>query len=609
MKKDSQQLPHPATGQPWHEHLTTAVAIGLICGLADAALLQFNWMTTDKVEFLPGRVWIVCPVAWAMVCVAAAVMALVVRQPRLVLPLVFAAGPGALAFARVVAAVRFVSPSWRAYVLPLTVWLLLLLIGAWALWRTAWRPAFVRRPAVLLSVWLLFAGACSAIPLSRPAIPSAPQEMSTKPNVVLIFLDTLRQDYSGLDGSPNQAPNLARFASGGRVFTNAWAPFPWTLPSHLSVMTGYSAEELLIDFEHQRYAATRRTLAEAFRSHDYFTAGFSSNPWLNPGSGFTRGFDHYEYSEADLDLCRSGIGFFIKLIPNARAPICRWTGAELTDAAIEVVRSARKPYFLSLNYMEPHLPLYVPSVCRPPGYKPFDPMVAYPLIDRAHRTGVPIPPEQEEHFKRNYEIAIRCLDRDLQRLFTAIDQSGDGERTIIAVVSDHGEQFGEHGLSLHANSVYRQVLRVPLVLRGPGVPRGVEDRPVSATWLYRTLLDLARIPAPRRAIALPLDDSTLVAEPVLSLHRAPKRERNVPARIAVDRWSAVAGRHHLIIGANGEIELYDTVADPEETRNLASDPQFRGFIENYLDRGRRHLALRAISIEETDRLFSLGYLQ
>jgi arylsulfatase A-like enzyme len=587
---------------------TAAAAIGALTGLLDAFLIHFAALRSDQVAYVPPRVWIVCPILWIAWCVIGSLPLLVLSR-RVTLPWLILLGPGAMALARLVIGARLFNLK-SGHIVPIAAWLAIACIAVYFAYRATERwVGFVLRPQVLTIIWVPVFTACCAIPFwasthRKPATSSK----ASQPNIVLIFIDTLRQDYSGLDGHPEQAPNLARFAERGTVYANAYSPFSWTLPSHLSVVTGYNGDELGIDFEHQHYGGQRQTLGERLRAAGYYTAGIASNPWLNPASGFSRGVDDFRYSINDLDVCRSGLGFYMKLIPNVRAPICRWTGERLTPAAIDVVRTAPRPYFLTINYMETHLPLWVPRRCRPAGYKPFEPVVEYPLIDRSHRTGIPLPHSRQQHLKEDYAISMRCLDEEMASLFDAIQSQPDGENTVVAVVGDHGEQFGEHGLSLHANSVYRQVLHVPLLLKGPGIDSGRYIEPVSTTWLYSSLLQLAHLSPPRTSTALPRIGSPPPG-PSISVHRSPKTSTDIPPRLALDRWSAFFGRYHYVLAANGDQELYDELSDPEETRNLWPAGTAQDVIAALRTRGfQYHERNRSLRIDRGG-LFSIGYLQ
>lgn len=381
------------------------------------------------------------------------------------------------------------------------------------------------------------------------------------------------------------------------------------MPAHFAVATGISAERLAVGITQQTYRGSRRTLAEVFRESGYFTSAVLSNPFLNPGSGFAHGFGHFRYPENDLNLCRTSIGFLFKMIPNAAVPVCRLTAEEVTDHAIGQIRTLRRPYFLTLNYMEPHLPHYVPRRFRPVGYKPFQPVIEYPLLDQAIRGGQLFSTERAANLERNYRLAIRYLDSELGRLFQAVDDSSDGGETIVALVGDHGEQFGEHGHWLHATSVYRQVLRVPLAIRGPGMPAKSEEMPVSTIDLYGTLLHLtgntrARLPV------LPSVNVPGPQSPVVSLHEPFPQHDSPGDAPAVSQWSIVQSRFHYLRKSPEQDELYDTVSDPNELHNLVEDSALQELRQTLAELVERLDRSRLPLVDENRRkLSSAGYLR
>lgn len=583
-------------------HLTVATLLGTACGLLDAFSLRIPLFTTDRVHFTPIRIWLLAPLVWLLYLVIVALGTHLLRLRRWAFPLLFLAGPGALVATRLLIATRFVFFG-RRVVIPLAVWALVMLPLAFLARRLdgRLRPGrFATGSAIVLTLLIVTLLGALTLLRPRPATPAV-SAAAGAPNVILIFLDTFRGDTLG------HAPNLLRFGATGRRYDHAFAPYSWTLPSHLSVMTGFGPEQLEIDFDRQTYYGDRPTLAEAFHRRGYETAAILANPYLNPTTGMSRGFDTFDYSKADLDLCRTSFGFVVKAMPNARVPVCRMDAEEITDRALTRFRRARKPLFLTINYFDAHLPYYVPSKYRHEGYRAFQPLVEYPLVDRALRRNVEVSADVNDHLRQNYLLSVRYLDDELGRLLTSLRATPEGRDAIIAIVGDHGEQFGEHGLTMHANSVYRQVLHVPLLISGRGFAPAVIGEPATITDLYATLLAAAGI-APRRPMPrLPGPGET--GAPVIGSYRAPRGVTGLPPRLAIDAWSVVHGRYHYIRYANGVEELYDLVADPGELRNLRDDPAAQA----------TRAQLNAIAVKlkvpdghDTDgksQLFSIGYMQ
>lgn len=594
----------PETRGVFSGHLAIAVLTGVFCGLLDALSLQIPLFTTDRVHFTPLRIWVLSPLLWAVFLSLIAGLAHLLRLRRWTVGLILLCGPGALIAVRLLIATRFIWFGPRL-VIPIFLWACVMLPAAWFVNRheTQLMPSRgVRYGAMFIALFLV--GSCVAFPLmSRHDSVRSQPPSANAPNVVVVFLDTMRGDAMA------DAPKLSAFAERGRRYDHAFAPYSWTLPSHLAVMTGYGPQELDIDFDRQTYGGARQTLAEAFRARGYQTAAVFANPYLNPATGMDRGFDTFEFSESDLDLCRTAFGFVVKALPNARVPVCRLKGEQVTERALSLFNGAQRPLFLTLNYFDAHLPYYVPRSYRSAGYEPFQPLVEYAIVDRALRRTTSVPVEIQDHLRENYRLSVRYLDDSLGKLIEGILASPKGRETVIAFVGDHGEQFGEHGLMLHANSVYRQVLHVPLVIVGPGFGQERIAAPASITDLYGTLLEASGVPSRRPLPLLPSDGKQ--ASPVFGLYRAPRSVTGLPKRLALDAWSVVDGGHHLIRYSDGREELYDVVNDREEVRDLRDVPELAP-LRARLSRAAAEadaVSPRSNVRERRGNLFSVGYMQ
>jgi arylsulfatase A-like enzyme len=588
--------------------IVASLCLGAAFGIADAAAIHFPALVTDQIAFVPNRIWVIVPLLWMCACLIGSSVLMLTPLRRRAFTILLAAAAALFLTVRVIVPFRI---SYPLHATGATV--LWFGIGLPALACAAWinRNRLVVRSrfgGMAIVAWVLFAAAMigSADWPRRPNRVIESGQEPLRPNVVLVFLDTVRYDASGMDGNRDEAPEIARFASTSMVYENAYAPFSWTLPSHVAMLTGKDADAVDVGFEQQTYTGGTPTLAEVLRRTGYETSALFSNACLNPGSGLQRGFETFEYSRNDLDLCRSSIAVITKVIPGARVPLCRLTADDVTDRAVHSIATARRPYFLALNYMDVHVPHYVPRRYRKAGYRPFEPLSEYPKFDAAYRSGEALSADELQNFRSNYATAIQFLDQSVGELIRAVDSSPDGGNTIIAIVGDHGEQFGEHGFYLHGNSVYRQVLHVPLALRIPGVRPHRIAAAVSTSWLYATLLNSVGVKSIARA--LPLDDN-IVAEPVVSRFQALRRDAGTPLRIAVTRWSVALGRLHYIRGANGEEELYDTAEDPDEIRSLTGEQRWQPNLAVLRRIVAERFAGRAGADEHGHSIRSLGYMQ
>ena len=349
------------------------------------------------------------------------------------------------------------------------------------------------------------------------------------PNVILIFLDTVRYDavFDANGRVRDGLTSLARLRAGSTAFTRAYSTTSWTLPSHLSAVTGLPPHQLGVSFDSQVYRLSDRTLAERFQARGYRTAAVISNSFLNEGTGFERGFETFQQARAGLDLCRTAPGLVGDLYwPWFSAAVCNWTASDVTRRALALMDDRDGPFFLTLNYMDAHDPYYVGRFCREPD---------------------------------GYAAALRCLDRSLAPI---VDWQSPRRPTSTAVIGDHGEQFGEHGLVQHGNSLSLQLLHVPLIVRsGNAAEARTETAPISIAALP-LLVDTATPGGPAARTPASAGDA------VVSLLHPPALSK-LPSQ-----WSATDGTWHLIVRENGPEALYNLPADPAEEHDLsATDPR------------------------------------
>jgi arylsulfatase A-like enzyme len=355
------------------------------------------------------------------------------------------------------------------------------------------------------------------------------------PNVLLLTLDTTRADALGAFGGRGaRTPGLDALAARGVRFTQAIASTPLTLPAHASLFTGLTPPEHGIEVNGTTVLADNiPTLAGVFSSRGYATAGFVASRVLGRQFGLGRGFGHYDDRVHDESIDEEQAG--------------ERPAREMTDAALEWLqkRPGGKPLFLWVHYYDPHIP-----------NRPAD---ADPKASAAEA----------------YAGEVTAMDREIGRLLSALP--GGAERWVIAAVGDHGESLGEHGEVDHGIFLYHATLHVPLILAGPGVPRGREIREAVATRrLASTLLRTAGLKKAAAPFGPSLPGLPGVSEPVGTAGGGP-----IPIYLACRYpltaygWSPLEGmfdgRFKLIVAPRPE--LYDLAADPKETRNLLDDPR------------------------------------
>ena len=408
------------------------------------------------------------------------------------------------------------------------------------------------------------------------------------PNVVLIFLDTVRGDHFGILGHDRPTtPALDELGRSGVVFERAIAPAPWTLPSHASAFTGRWPSELSADWR-SALDESPATLAEQLARAGYQTAGFAANTrFVSYESGLSRGFEHYEgyTSSVPRVFLASAIGRLLASTERLRGLIgTEWNLDRRGAAGIRLSfehwldqRDPSRPVFAFLNFFDAHHPYDSPesydgrfgSHQRDPSAEDRLRSVVHPApLFRRDSAGL-------DEMQKSYDECLRYLDDEIGRLLEGLRRSGMTENTIVIVAADHGEHFGENGLVDHGNSLYFPLLRVPLLVAWPGhVPRGVRvSQPVSLRDIPATIQDLADISDLAQMPGNSLRN-TWVAQgapvsPALSMvtgiRAKPRHEplsRGDMAALVVDS---------LIVIRNGDCryEVFDVEDDPANANDIA----------------------------------------
>ncbi len=423
-----------------------------------------------------------------------------------------------------------------------------------------------------------------------------PRPASGVPNVVLIVLDTVRATNLGLYGyARDTSPRLDRFARSGVVFDRALSTSPWTLPSHASFFTGRLPHELTANWQ-TPLDATFPTLAEVMAQRGYDTVGFVGNLlYATEHTGLSRGFVRY----SDIPMSVGRIARDSWLVSSLLAPIrhalgpqrnalVRKSGTQVTDEFVDWLPSRPdRPFFAFLNYFDAHSP-----------YRSIAPFATKfggggPVPDFTTRRSWS--PEQIQESLDAYDGSVAFVDDQVGRVVDSLAAHGLLANTLVVVTSDHGEQFGEHGLFDHANSLYRPLLQVPLVFSLPGrIPAGVRvAEPVSLLDLGATILDLtggpdtATFPGQSLKMRWDASEATAASRPLLASVR---KGINLPPWLPVSRGSMqsiIWNGMHYIRNDDGTEELYDFERDTGETENLAGRAPMRSILED----ARRQVAL------------------
>lgn len=326
-------------------------------------------------------------------------------------------------------------------------------------------------------------------------------------HLVLITVDTLRADRLGAYGHADATtPHVDALARESLRFERAYAHSSMTLPSIASLLTGTLPAEHGIYSNRGALKKTTRTLAEYAREAGFRTGAFIGSYALRPNRRLSRGFEHYTRDFRDREQVREQ--------PENRAD---W----LTDRAIEwlAARAAGERFLLWVHYQEPHGPYTPQRFAAPPAGGP-----TLPQSDSHSGRGA-IPRYQWlghgrlVEYQARYDGEIAEMDVQLGRLVQALRERGLLERSAVVFTADHGEAFGEDELyCAHSEGLDEVLLRVPLLVRAPGVTPAVRSDVVRQIDVAPTLLSLLGL-EPRalagRSLLEDGGDRPLVAQLVL----------------------------------------------------------------------------------------------
>ncbi len=427
---------------------------------------------------------------------------------------------------------------------------------------------------------------------------------SRTPNVLLLILDTVRASSLSLYGHSRQTtPTLERLATEGVTFGRALAPAPWTLPSHASMFTGRWPHEQTTSW-FRPLDKSDSTLAEALAARGYATGGFVANLiYTDYEKGLGRGFQRYRDFRFGLGLILRSCNVTRRITDSrllrqlvgsdeilGRKPAAT-VNAEFLDWLDGV---GDRPFFGFLNYFDAHDPYLPPAEW----FQRFAGYARPNQLSPLRRLGVRLRREQmrpEDILLEQdaYEASIAWLDAEIGHLLAELDRRDLRKNTIIVVTSDHGEEFGEHGVFLHGHSLYRDALHVPLVIVAPGqAPRGERvTQTVSLRDLPATILSLVRGESatfPGASLARFWGGAPPQGEPpVLSeVQRAIRMPEWYPSS-GGDLRALTDSAYHFIEHPDSNHQLFDWASDPLERANLYPTALGRARAEAYLDRLRQ----------------------
>jgi arylsulfatase A-like enzyme len=420
-------------------------------------------------------------------------------------------------------------------------------------------------------------------------------------NLILISVDTLRADHLGCYGYPRDTtPTIDRLAERGTLFEAATSTGAWTVPSHMSMLTGTYTRTHGIDGFTKALPAEIETIASLLSEEGFATQAFVNVQLLNREKGYNRGFDDYKI-----------------FIPATSA---MGSTRRIVARAIDWLRENQdRRFFLFLHFYDVHSDFNPLPEFRRDFVGPYQgPANGTTAQLRAYRKG-DIPRDWTEaegaHLKNLYDGGLRQFDNDLAALFDFVEGGELGADTLIVLTSDHGEEFLEHGGIMHGRTLYEELVHVPLILAGPGVPAGqrFEDC-VSGVDIMPTVLSLLGERASEQSEGVDLS---------IAWRNPPAWDDERLVFAEADKWlgqeegnfrrSVRKGKFKLYYDKlTGRTEVYDLESDPRERNDISEQqPALTKALWGEMDRfisGKREVEVSLeLSEEEMREIEKLGY--
>lgn len=392
--------------------------------------------------------------------------------------------------------------------------------------------------------------------------------MKEQPNILLISIDTLRADHLGCYGySRDTSPTLDSLAASGTMFTRCQAQAPHTTPAHASIWTGLSVishgagNHGGIDYG---LDPALPTIATVLKEKGYITLGMVNVVILNNVCGFAAGFDHYSWHENGAGRARETVDELFRLL-------------DMHDGDPD-------PIFALIHLYDVHGPYDPPqhfdTTFAPGGSQGITEWYSDSI------SGALLNPEDRDHLVDMYDGEISWVDSQLSILFAGLRDRGLAENTLVIVVSDHGEEFLEHDGWGHSHAIWQQMLHVPLILSGPGIPAGVLDSvPAGQFDILPTITDYLDITLDTR-----VDGVSLLDPFARTVDRAIPSSRVGPDKcfrwgleqyeglvsVLVDDMKAMVN-----YGLDEPGVMFDLTADPGENDPLVIEPHLGMVLDSY----------------------------
>ncbi len=511
--------------------------------------------------------------------------------------------------------------------------------------RYLWRLLSLKILIVILVLpSIMFAGRYKPLIAESADIRSRAQT-SGKPGIIIIVLDTVRQDRLSTYGYEREtSPNITKFAKKAWIF-DAYATAPWTLPSHAAIFTGlYPTENGTGADRNYKLDERNETIAEILRKAGYSTAAIIANhSVLGHSSGFAQGFDYYYVIPPETGLAFPFLASYIvrKSLPDS--PVFSFLPTKqaqhVNKAALHwIKKKSRAPFFLFINYIDPHAPYSPPDPYGrrwfngPPPANFFGNSITDGIWVQHYRNDInegrrKMTEAESGYLSSQYDAEIAYMDAQIGIFLQQLKEIGAFEDSMIVMTSDHGEFFSEHGLAEHPRTLHQELIRVPLIVKPPagrGEEPGEMPGAVSLIDLFHSVLDYAGVPHETRTGSKNLfkgESSAIFSE----THSLPEEMGPLfIERFGLHLYSLIRGNHKLIYSSTRGYEFYDLSRDPFESQDLMQQPVSEAVMKE-LTQMQADLSFRisqinsskfevgALPAEEQDeirsRLKALGYIQ
>jgi arylsulfatase len=454
--------------------------------------------------------------------------------------------------------------------------------------------------------------------------------LNSKPNVLLLTIDTLRADMLSCYGYPSPiTPNIDRLASGGIRFRQAITGGSWTQAAFPVIMTSTYAS--MHGGCLGPLSPARPSPIEAMANNGYTTVGFSTSPLVSKTYGYQRGFDNFIDlipRERDPLLRRVKGGerllgmpvthYLASLVGKQIPPARLYVSAEkLVDTAGGWFKERSEPFFAWMHFMDIHWPYHLKETMTTPP----DIARVWREMRHLHRVnwrGESINEAQRERYLDLYLRSVRYTDVQIGRLLHILESEGLMENTVIVLLSDHGEELLERGKWGHfETNLFDEILKVPLIIYQPGLKSGmVVENQVRLLDVMPTILEICQIPRPEGMEGVSLSP----------LWRSGESEYGVDYSIS-EMWRDI--RHIVAVRSvlfkyiwdsrsPDQPALYNLQLDTKERNNIVQQfPEkakfFQSIVDGHLrrvaDSGDRGVAEPELEDAMVRRLRDLGYVE